>query len=90
MTRFIQLLLALADKKEMGNFLEVMLTAKEREMLAERLQIFELLRRGHTQRHIAQELGCGIATVTRGAQAYRTHQAQIDRWLGGTPHRASR
>lgn len=90
MNRILTLLASIQDKKELAAFLDVFLTDKEREMLAERLQIFDLLRRGHTQRQIALALGCGIATVTRGARAYRTHQAQVDRWLGGTPHKASR
>lgn len=35
--------------------------------VTKRLQIFEMLEQGVPQRQIAEKLGVGIATVTRGA-----------------------
>ncbi len=69
--------------KELQTFVDVFFTEKEREMLVERLQIFEELARGATQREVAVKLGCSVVTVTRGAKAYRQYQPVIDRWLGG-------
>jgi Trp operon repressor len=70
-----------AAPKDLKLFLETFFTEKELEMLAERLQIFEELSRGATQREVAARLQCSVVTVTRGAKVYRKHQAVIDRWL---------
>ena len=71
-----------AGAKELRTFVDVFFTEKEREMLVERLQIFEELARGATQREVAAKIGCSVVTVMRGAKAYRQYQAVIDRWLG--------
>ena len=53
--------------------------AKEQKEIANRIQIFSLFQQGLPQREIAERLGVGIATVSRGAKAYTQHN--VDRLL---------
>ena len=57
------------DQAEIEQLLHALLTDKERQDIANRIRIFDLLDRGVTQREIAEQLGVGIATVSRGAKA---------------------
>ena len=57
------------DHAEIEQLLHALLTDKERQDIANRIRIFDLLDRGVTQREIAEQLGVGIATVSRGAKA---------------------
>ena len=50
-----------------------LLTPSEFSEVSKRLQIFKLLDAGIPQRQIAEQLGVGIATVTRGSRARRQH-----------------
>lgn len=66
----------LADTKQhatLSNILHALLTDKELSELSNRLQIFALLAQGLPQRDIAKRLGVGIATVSRGAKAYKAN-----------------
>jgi len=65
-------LLLQTDAQAMTAALEGLLTPNEQQEVINRLQIFELLSQGLSQRQVAQQLGVGIATVTRGS---RTLQA---------------
>ncbi len=57
---------AVADGHQQ-TLLSIMLTADEREALATRAKILDmLLNQQCSQRQISQDLGVGIATVTRG------------------------
>ncbi len=49
-------------------FLTDILTAGEYEEIARRWQIIKMLEEGYPQREIAEKLGVGVATVTRGAK----------------------
>ncbi len=49
-------------------FLTDILTDGEYAEIARRWQIVKMLEAGHPQREIAEELGVGVATVTRGAK----------------------
>ncbi len=49
-------------------FLTDILTAGEYEEISRRWQIIKMLEAGKPQREIAEELGVGVATVTRGAK----------------------
>lgn len=60
--------LKITSKKELENFLEGILTPKELEEIPMRLQIVKMLKKGKPQHQIADELGIGIATVTRGSK----------------------
>lgn len=63
----IEYLLMIDSKGEMENFLRGLLTERELEELPKRVQIVKMLKKGKTQREIAQELGIGVGTVTRGS-----------------------
>lgn len=51
---------------------ELFFTESEQKELDLRLEILRNIALGKTQRSIAQELGTSIATVTRGAKAWRS------------------
>jgi TrpR family trp operon transcriptional repressor len=52
----------------LNEFLDDLLTAGEYEEIARRWQIVKMLESGIPQREIAERLGVGVATVTRGAK----------------------
>ncbi len=56
---------------EMEKALRDLLTPNELIDVANRLQIFEMLEQGVPQRQIADRLGVGIATVTRGSNTLK-------------------
>lgn len=64
----IKILVDIDTKDEMLNFLNGILTPKEKEELVQRLDIVKMLKRGIPQHEIAQKLGVGVATVTRGSK----------------------
>ncbi len=61
-------MLEIKTEKEMSEFLQSILTPQELETIPKRLEIVSLLKKGLPQRKIADKLGLGIATVTRGAR----------------------
>lgn len=61
------------DSADIEELLSALLTDKEQHEIANRIRIFDLLERGVTQREIAEQLGVGIATVSRGAKAMQIH-----------------
>ncbi len=52
----------------LNDFLDDILTTGEYEEIARRWQIIKMLEAGYAQRDIAEKLGVGVATVTRGAK----------------------
>lgn len=56
---------------EMEQALAELLTPSELQEMNKRLQILDLLEQGVPQRQIADQLGVGIATVTRGASVLK-------------------
>lgn len=56
---------------EMERAIRDLLTHSELIEVANRLKIFEMLELGIPQRQIADKLGVGIATVTRGSKALK-------------------
>ena len=76
-----KILEGLKDEPEFLELLEITLTEKEREMVLERWRIFEAIDQGLSQREVAKEVGCSVATATRGAKAYREYKPQIQKWL---------
>ncbi|WCN10706.1 Trp family transcriptional regulator [Marinomonas mediterranea] len=74
MQKLIQFLREVDDDAQMERKLNALLTPNEMSEMQHRLQIFELLRQGMTQREIAKQLGVGIATVTRGSRAFKELQ----------------
>lgn len=70
----IRHLLAINNPEAMDSALESLLTPAEYQEISKRLQIFKLLNEGVAHRKIAEMLGVGIATVSRGSRALRdTH-----------------
>lgn len=67
-TDFIDLTYSIRDKKVLEDFLFGVTTDKERAELVQRVEIVKLLIAGEPQQKIANELGVGIATVTRGSK----------------------
>ena len=67
-------LLAQNSAPEMEEALRRLLTASELLDVANRLQIMEMLEQGVPQRHIAEKLGVGIATVSRGSNTMKSHK----------------
>lgn len=53
---------------EIEEFLKGILTPKELDEIPIRLQIVKMLKKGIPQHTIAEKLGVGIATVTRGSK----------------------
>lgn len=64
-------LLSAESPEELDLRLEQLLTPTEYDEVVKRLQIFRMLENGTPQRQIAQQLGVGIATVSRGARALK-------------------
>ena len=59
------------DSGRLEKALHSLLTPSELSEISKRLQIFKLLESGMPQRQIAETLGVGIATVTRGSRALK-------------------
>lgn len=64
----IDLILSIKSKEEMEDFLLGILTPKELQEIPTRLSIVKMLKQGIPQHEIAERLGVGVATVTRGSR----------------------
>ena len=78
LTPVVNYLMTQTTEEHMSEALEGLLTPYEQQELINRLQIFELLSQGVSQRQVAQQLGVGIATVTRGSRALQAGSYKID------------
>lgn len=65
---FIQTISKIQDIKLLEDFLMGITTSKERNELSQRLEIVKRLIDGQPQHKIADDLGVGVATVTRGSK----------------------
>lgn len=71
-------LLDARDRDSLNRVLNDLLTPSELADISKRLQILRMLERGVPQREIAQKLGVGIATVTRGSRALKSVSKPAD------------
>ncbi len=78
LTPVVEYLMTQTTEEQMSAALEGLLTPYEQQELINRLQIFELLSQGVSQRQVAQQLGVGIATVTRGSRALQAGSYKSD------------
>ena len=67
-------LLEAKDPQALLTVLQSLLTPAELNEIPRRLQILKRLKAGEPQRRIAEDLGVGIATVSRGARALKRDQ----------------
>lgn len=75
-TILVEALLKANSAKKMENLLRGLLTPKEIEEFAERIRIVQLLKKNVAQHTIAEKLGVGVATVSRGAREIKTGNFQ--------------
>ncbi|GAB3375680.1 trp operon repressor [Spongiibacter taiwanensis] len=68
----VEHLFSAKDPQTLEDLLSDLLTPSEFSEVSKRLQIFRLLEAGLPQRQIAEQLGVGIATVTRGSRALKS------------------
>lgn len=70
--RLAAFLSQLENEKELEKVLDALLTFEEKEMLIDRMLIFEALFKGEkTQRELAKDLEISISKITRGANALK-------------------
>tara|TARA_B100001167_G_C16743485_1_gene292230 strand:+ start:316 stop:576 length:261 start_codon:yes stop_codon:yes gene_type:complete len=68
-------------QSHMDTMLHAVLTASERNDIALRFEILKRLHRGETQREIADVLGVGIATVSRGSTQLKELGDTLDNYF---------
>lgn len=68
LNELIKQIFSCRNEKALRSFLEAILTPKELDEIPARLQIVKMLKQGIAQRVIADKLGVGVATITRGSK----------------------
>ncbi|QQG44184.1 MAG: helix-turn-helix domain-containing protein [Candidatus Roizmanbacteria bacterium] len=63
----IDIFLKIKSEREMIDFFHGLFTPKELIEFSRRLKIVKMLKKGVPQHEIAEKLGVGVATVTRGS-----------------------
>lgn len=75
-------MVSIKEPKLMESFLKTILTPKELEEVATRLQILKMLKDGVPQRKIASELGVSIGTISRGSREIQYGDRKIANFIG--------
>lgn len=83
--RLVDSLYRVQSKKELGALLQALLTPKELAELPKRLAIFEQLKKNTPQHEIADKIGVGVATVTRGSLEIKRGHIQQTSWWRNLP-----
>jgi Trp operon repressor len=65
---FIDVVFSIKDKAALEDFLTSVTTPKERQTLAQRVEIIKRIDAGEPHHKIASDLHVGVATVTRGSK----------------------
>jgi TrpR-related protein YerC/YecD len=74
----LDVLADLRDPADIAAFLEDLLTPSEVANIDERWELVKLLASGLSQRTVAQRLGAGVATVSRGARILKYGSGGFD------------
>ncbi len=69
------------DRNLLGGFLKEILTPREFENIAVRLEIVKRLEKGEHHQAIAEDMHLGVATVTRGSREMRRKDGALHKVL---------
>lgn len=69
------------DSKLIHDFLSSLLTPKEALDVAARWELVNRIAHGHTQRHVAQELGISLCKITRGSRELKKVDSPFKKML---------
>lgn len=79
--QFLNLITEIEQTEDLGDILDLLLTPKEYQEIANRVEIFKKLDEGETQRNISDELEVSIATVTRGSREMQNKPQKVQKLL---------